>query len=380
MNGGIRLGRIFDITITLDYSWFIIFALITFGLSFSLLPQLIPGLNLTTYVLIGAITSIFFFASVLFHELMHSIVAKRNGLEIEEIRLLIFGGVSEIQEEPPTPGIEFRMALAGPVSSIFLGAIFLGLFFVGRGIGLLPVIIIPAFWLGYINIILGVFNLLPGFPLDGGRVLRSAVWYFTGSLRRATGIAAGFGKGLAYLMITIGILGLVTGFFNLIWFTLLGWYLLRAAEAGYQAVVYHEALEGVKVSQIMTENPETVDPDITIEDMVKEHFVKHNWVAYPVVEDGKPIGMITIKSIQNLPRSAWRDRLVRDVMRPLSPIIATDPDTEVFNILPKLSTKSEGRMLVIKDERLAGILTETDVRRALVRILHIDEEDRRRTA
>lgn len=380
MNGGIRLGKIFDITITLDYSWFIIFAIITFGLSFSLFPQLIPGLGLATYVLIGAITSILFFASVLFHEMMHSLVAKRNGLEIEEIRLLIFGGVSEIQEEPPTPGVEFRMALAGPISSIFLGAAFLGLFFAGRGIGLAPTITIPAFWLGYINIILGIFNLLPGFPLDGGRVLRSAVWYFTGNLRRATGIAAGFGKGLAYLMIAVGILGLLVGVFNLIWFALLGWYLLRAAEAGYQVVVFHEALEGVKVSQIMTENPETVDPDINIEEMVGQHFMKHNWVAYPVVEDEKPVGMITIKSIQNLPRSEWKDRLVRDVMRPLSPNITTDPDIEIFNVLPKLSIKAEGRMLVIKGESLVGILTETDVNRALVRILHIEEEDRRRSA
>ncbi|HZD59253.1 MAG TPA: site-2 protease family protein [Anaerolineae bacterium] len=377
MNGGIRLGKIFGIEITLDYSWFIIFAIITFVLSFSLFPQLVPGLSTTAYIIIGGITSVLFFSSVLFHEMVHSIIAKRNGIDIRGIRLIIFGGVSQIAEEPRTPGVEFKVAIAGPLSSIVLGGAFLGISVAGNQAGLGPLVVAPAFWLGYINIFLGVFNLLPGFPLDGGRVFRSAIWYFTGNLVRSTNIAAGVGKGIAYLMIFAGIVGpLFGGLISLVWFVLLGWFLLRAAEAERIQVIYHEALEGVKVGEIMTENPETVEPGISIQEMVERHFMRRNWVAYPVVENGNVRGMITLKSLENLPRSQWAYTSVGNVMRPLSPDIVTRPDAEVFNILPKLSTIAEGRILVMQDDQLVGLLTETDVNRAIVRRLHLEEMGR----
>lgn len=374
MNGGIRLGKIFGFEISLDYSWFIIFALIIFLLSFSVFPQLIPGLSSAAYIAIGIITSILFFGSVLFHELMHSLVARRYGITIAGIRLMIFGGVSQISAEPRTPGIEFKMAIVGPLSSIVLGGVFLGISFGGRQLGFSSFISAAAFYLGYINVLLGVFNLLPGFPLDGGRVFRSIVWYFTGNLRRATGIAAGIGKGIAYVMIFFGIAGIFVGSLNLIWFALIGWFLLRAAEAEYQEVVYHEALKGVKVGQIMTQSPTTVDPDITIEDAVRDYFLKHDWVAYPAVKNGDAKGMITLKSIQHLPRASWGSTRVGDIMRHVSADIVTDPDVEVFDILPKLVTMAEGRMLVIKDGLLVGILTSVDVNRAIIRRLHLGEE------
>lgn len=380
MNGGIRLGKIFGIDITLDYSWFIIFAIITFALSFSLFPQLVPGLSTSGYIAIGVVTSILFFASVLFHELMHSVVAMRNGIKIEGIRLMIFGGVSRITEEPPTPGIEFKMAVAGPLSSLALGVIFVAIYLSGRRLGLGPFVSISAFWLGYVNIVLGVFNLLPGFPLDGGRVLRSAVWYFTGSLMRSTRIASGIGRGIAYLMIFVGLLGPFLGNISLVWFILLGWYLLQAARAEYQEVLYHEALEGVKVGEIMTKDPVIVSPNLNIVDMVRDYFAQHSWIAYPVVEGGRVEGMITLKSIENLPRSRWPITLVGNMMRPLSPNITTSPDADVFGILPKLVTRAEGRMLVLKDGRLVGLLTETDVRRSVVRRLHLEEEEGGRPA
>ncbi len=374
MNGGIRLGKIFGFEISLDYSWFIIFALIIFVLSFAVFPQLIPGLSSAAYIAIGVIVSILFFGSVLFHELMHSLVARRYGITIAGIRLMIFGGVSQISAEPPTPGIEFKMAIVGPLSSIVLGGVFLGIYFAGRQLGFSPFINVAAFYLGYINVLLGVFNLLPGFPLDGGRVFRSIVWYFTGNLRRATGIAAGIGKGIAYIMIFFGIAGIFTGSLSLIWFALIGWFLLRAAEAEYQEVVYHEALKGVKVGQVMTPNPTTVDPDITVGDAVRDYFLKHDWVAYPVVKNEETKGIITLKSIQNLPRASWGSTRVGDIMHPVSANIVTNPDVEVFDILPKLVTMAEGRMLVIKDELLVGILTGTDVNRAIIRRLHLGEE------
>lgn len=381
MDGGIRLGRIFGIEISLDYSWFIIFAIITFALAFSLFPQLIPGLGIIVYIITGIVTSILFFASVLFHELVHSVIALRNGIRVEGIRLILFGGVSQISGEARTPGIEFRMALAGPVSSLVLGGIFLGIFFLGISLNLGPIITVAAFWLGFINILLGLFNLIPGFPLDGGRVLRSAIWYFTGNLRQATDIAAGIGKGVAYTMIVGGIVGpFLTGNFGLIWFILLGWYLLRAAEAEYEQTIAQESLRGIRVGEVMTKNPETVGPGITIEEMVDKHFIRHHWVAYPVVENGDAKGMITLKSIENVPRKDWKNRYVGDVMRPLSPKIVTSPDTEVYNILPRLSAEAEGRMLVLEDGHLVGIITRTDIRRTIVRRLHLEEEESERPA
>ncbi|HEY3375358.1 MAG TPA: site-2 protease family protein [Candidatus Aquicultor sp.] len=366
----IRIGKVFGIELRIDYTWFLIFALITFLLSFSIFPQLIPGLSLGSYIIIGAIASVIFFLSVLFHELMHSLVAQRNGIAVRSITLLLFGGVSQIESAPQTPGVEFKMALAGPLSSIVLGAVFVGLYYATRGVS--TIVAGTAFWLGYINIILGIFNLLPGFPLDGGRVLRATLWYFTNNLRQSTAIAAGIGRGIAYTMIFVGLVGpFFTGNFSLIWFILLGWYLLRAAQVEYQEVVYHEALKGVTVGSIMTPNPITVDPHISIEELAGQYFSKHNWVAYPVAEHGAVEGIVTTRDIANLPRDMWKVTQVSNVMRPMSLDIVTSPDTEVFDLIPAIATKAGGQMLVMKDNRLVGIITVTDIDRAIVRILHL---------
>ncbi len=376
MSGGIKIGKIFGIDVSLDYSWFIIFGLLAFGLTFAVFPQMSPGLGLVAYFAMGLITSLLFFGSVLFHEAMHSLVAKRNGLQIEGIRLMVFGGVSELTEEPRSPGVEFRMAFAGPLSSLVLGGVFIGIFFAGRGLNLGPFINAPTFWLGYINLLLGVFNLLPGFPLDGGRVLRSVIWYFTGNLRRATSVASGFGKGLAYTMILAGILGPFLGNLSLLWFVLIGWYLLRAADSGYRQIIIEEALEGVKVDQAMTRDPETVNPDISIEQMVKDHFMQHNWLAYPVVEDSSVEGMVSIDNLKDVPRRSWRRKRVRDIMRPISTEFVTTPETEISDLMPKLNSKANRRLLVVKGGRLLGILTMTDVNKTVIRRLRTREAER----
>ncbi|MBI4733310.1 MAG: site-2 protease family protein, partial [Rubrobacteridae bacterium] len=182
MGGGIRIGRLFGIQLVLDYSWFLIFLLVTLTLSFVQFPAILRGLSFATYLTMGIVTSILFFASVLIHELMHSVVAVRYGMHIEDIRLMLFDGVSELTDEPHSPGAEFTMAIVGPLSSIFLGGIFYALFYSRNFLPIGPMITIPALWLGMINILVGVFNLLPGFPLDGGRVFRSIVWKITGDL------------------------------------------------------------------------------------------------------------------------------------------------------------------------------------------------------
>ncbi|MBE0448000.1 MAG: CBS domain-containing protein, partial [Actinobacteria bacterium] len=188
------------------------------------------------------------------------------------------------------------------------------------------------------------------------------------------------GKGLAYTLILLGIFGIVVYNIGFAWFIFLGWILLQAANSGYQRVIYREALEGIKVGQAMTQNPETVNPDISIEEMVKEHFMQHHWIAYPVVENGDVRGVITIKSIEGLPRRSWKRKRVRDVMRPLSLDIVTRPETDIPDILSKLNTKAEGRMLVMKGGRLVGILTKLDVSKAIVRRLQSERETRRPAA
>ncbi len=378
MNGGIKIGKVYGIEVSLDYSWFLIFALITFGLASALFPQLIPGQTTVVYIVMGVVTSLLFFGSVLLHEIMHSIVAKSYGMTVEGIRLMLFGGVSQITEEPPTPRSEFWMAAAGPLSSLVIGGIFLGFFFVGRAAGWNPIANVPLFWLGYVNLLLGVFNLIPGFPLDGGRVLRSIVWHVSKDVRYATGVATGLGKGFAYLMIVVGIAGPFIGNSSLLWFVLIGWYLLRAAQQSYYQAIAQHAMEGIKVGQAMTENPSTVPPDITIESMVKDYFMQHRWVAYPVVQDSSVQGVITINSIKDVPRRSWGRKHVSDVLRPLSTDIVASPDNEVSDVMPKLTTKAEGRLLVMKGGHLIGILTRTDVARAVAKRLRREAEEEER--
>lgn len=380
MSRGIRIGKLFGIDFSLDYSWFVMFALVTFGLSFALFPQLVPGLSLGSYITIGVITSLLFFGSVLLHEVMHSLVAKSYGMNIEGIRLMLFGGVSQLTDEPKSAAVEFKMAVAGPLSSIVLGMLFIVLFVVGRRLDFEPAFIAPAFWLGYINVLLGVFNLLPGFPLDGGRVLRSAIWYYTGNLKRATGIATIFGKGLSYLMILAGVIGAVSGNLNLLWFLFLGWYLLRAAESSYQQVIIEEAIEGLRVEQAMTQNPKTVDPDLSIDTVIKEGFMKDKSSAYPVVENDKVEGVISINNIKNLPPRSWRRKHVRDVMEPLSGDNVATPDTEISDAINKIN-RSEGNgyedrhLVVIKGGRLIGILNRVDINRAIYKVLRLKAEE-----
>lgn len=377
MQNGIKIGRIFGIEISLNYSWFIIFVLITWGLSAVLFPQAAPGLDVTTYLVMGVVTSILFFSSVLFHELMHSVVAKSYGLPIEGISLMVFGGVSQLADEPQNPGVEFKMAIAGPLSSLVIGAVFVAIFFIGQAANLGPIFLSPVLWLGYINIVLAIFNLLPGFPLDGGRVLRSAIWHYTGNLRRATAIASGFGKALAYGLISLGVFGVISGNIGLLWFLFLGWMLLQSAEAGYQQVVYRLALEGVTVGQAMTPNPQTISPELTLADAVSDYFTQHLWVAYPVTDNGDVQGIVTFNSVKGVSKVAWGERRVRDVMRPLSLDIVTQPEALLTEVLPKLNLKADGRMLVMKGGQLAGILTAADITRVLMRQMRYEEAERR---
>ncbi|MCL5292892.1 MAG: site-2 protease family protein [Actinobacteria bacterium] len=365
MKGNIQIARIFGIPITINYSWIVIFLLLTWALAFFYFPLTYPALSRATQILMGVVTSILFFGSVVFHELLHSIVARHYGLPIEAINLWIFGGVSRLSEEPRTPGIEFRMSIAGPLSSFFLAGAFALITYFGTLLRA-PAIIGVAFYLAFINAFLGAFNLLPGFPLDGGRVLRSVVWYFTGDFWRATRVATIGGRIIAYLMILLGFVAVFSGVFTGLWLIFLGWFLLQAAAASYEQMVLKQALEGLTVGEAMTGNPATVREDLSLLELVTGYFKRYRWSAFPVVDEADTLlGLVTIRGIRKIPRERWDGLVVKQVMIPLSDEIVVSPDDDIYRILPKLENKSGGRLLVTEDGHLAGIITREDVTRAL---------------
>ncbi|MHB0977375.1 MAG: site-2 protease family protein [Candidatus Aquicultorales bacterium] len=365
MRGNIRIARLFGIPITINYSWIAIFLLLTWALGFFYFPAVYPNLARSTQLLMGLVTSLLFFGSVVFHELMHSLVARHYGLPIESINLWIFGGVSQLSEEPRTPAIEFQMSLAGPLSSFFLAGMFALATYLGS-LAQAPAVIGVSFYLAFINAFLGAFNLLPGFPLDGGRVLRSAVWYFTGDYRRATGVATTGGKVVAYAMIGLGFVAVFSGLLTGVWLIFLGWFLLQAATSSYQQMIVKELLEEMTVADVMTRNPATVEPDLPVARLIDDYFKRLQWSALPVVDRyGKPLGLVSVRAVRRVPQDRWNSLSVADVMMPISEEVAVRETDNVYRILPKLENKSGGRLLVTENGHLAGIITSDDVAQAL---------------
>ena len=274
MAGSIRLGRIAGIQIDMDLDWLIILALLTASLALDWFPFAAPRLGTTTYWVLGFIAALLLFVSVVLHELAHSLVARARGLPVKSITLFIFGGVSNLQQEPQTPGVEFQIAIIGPLTSLAIGAVSLG---VGTLIGHnAPLVAAVLGYLGVTNLLLGVFNLIPGFPLDGGRVLRSIIWGVTGSLRRATRAAARVGQVIAYLLIFAGVFLFFGGsFINGLWFGFIGWFLLQAAQAANSQVMLESVFKGVTVGQLMSPAPMTAPANISLQQLVDGYLLPH---------------------------------------------------------------------------------------------------------
>jgi Zn-dependent protease len=290
LRGGIPIGRIWGIELRLHYSWFFIFALVTWALVTSYFGVLTPEWNLGTRIAAGIITSILFFGSVLAHELMHSRVALNQGTQVQSIVLFALGGVSQIGGEPKRASDEFRMAFAGPVTSLILGGIFGGIWFALKDSGQFGIQFAAAiaYWLGIINIALGVFNLIPGFPLDGGRVLRSILWGINHDIRKSTRIASDVGRVFGYLFILGGIWLFFSGlFFNGLWLILIGWFLISAATGSYRQLVLQDMLKGHIASEIMTRECITVDPALSVEKLINENILTTGRRCFPVVSDNR---------------------------------------------------------------------------------------------
>ncbi len=358
----IKLFKIFGIEIRLDYSWFIIFALFTYYFGFYYFPSFLPGLNKGLLALITIITVVLFFLSVLIHEISHSVVAIRKGTPVERITLFLFGGMAQIEKEPETPYSEFIMAIAGPAASFILAAVFGAIWFFTRNIDPIGV---PVGYLAIINIILGVFNLLPGYPLDGGRVLRSIIWKVTGNLKRATFIASTAGRVLGFMIIAVGIYFIFTGnFLNGIWLSFIGWFLQSSAQRGYRQVIFETSIRGIKVGSVMNENIVYVVKDITIQDLVDDYFMRYRFGRFPVIEDEetqKFIGIISLHDVKGIPRNEWPAVRVGEIVKAVSESEKAAVSMEISEAIKKMSKNNLSHLVVMSGDRLRGIITKSDV-------------------
>lgn len=358
---GLTLGRIAGIQIRLDWTWLIIFLLITVSLAIGYYPFIVPGLSTGLYWALGVVSSLLLFGSVLGHELAHSLVARRQGLSVASITLFVFGGVSEIQEEPKTPAAEFSLAVVGPLTSLVLGGLFLGAFQLLLP-GLDPVAAVIQY-LAIINLALGAFNLIPGFPLDGGRVLRSILWGATGNLRRATRIATWVGQGFAFLLIFAGIALLFSGaFLTGIWLAFIGWFLNNAATASYRELIVRQTLEGVPVRTLMSADVDRLPPDLTIEQVIRDHILQGRQHAYPVTSDGELVGLICLHDIRNVPPEQRQSETVAEAMTPYERLAVIGPDEDLSRAVNQLGSRGVDQLPVVDRPRhLVGLVRRQDI-------------------
>lgn len=365
MGRGIKLFKVLGIQISIDYTWFIVFVLFAWSLSYGYFPFRNPGFTQGTYLFMGVISAFFLFACVLIHELSHSYTANRLGLDIKEITLFIFGGVAQLTKEPEDAITELKIAIAGPAASAVLAIIFWVAFgFIDAAA--FPVLSAIVAYLAFINMILLIFNMIPGFPLDGGRVFRALWWARTGDLNRATKVASGIGKGFALFLIITGFLQIMVGnFTGGLWSVLIGVFVQQAAESGYQQVLMKHALEGVKVGDLMSKGVVTVEEGKRLSELVDNYFFKYHFVSFPVTSDGHVEGLITLNGVRSVEKEKWDNTLVRDVMYRLGPQDTLNPNDSAMEALSKMASDGAGRYPVIENGRLVGILSKRDIIKAL---------------
>jgi Zn-dependent protease len=362
MDGNFSIGRFGGVEVRLHWSLLAVFVLIVWSLADGVLPSQNPGLSDGTYIGVAIVAAVLFLASILLHELGHSWVARHEGIEVDSITLWIFGGVSEFKDRFANPGAEFRVAVSGPLVSIGLGALFVLMALAG-----LPSAADgAAAWLGYINLILAVFNLLPASPLDGGRVLHAALWRAKGDYAWATRVASEIGQGFGYLFIALGLAMFVfQGSFSGAWLAFIGWFLLQGAKAEARYAATEQALGGLHVRDLMVRNPVTVDADSTIGRFMDDVAGSHRFTTYPVLDGGSPVGLLAFASVAAVPRSEWDTRRVRDTMISLDEVPLLTEDQKAVDALAELSAPRTNRALVVDNGHLAGLLSITDLARAL---------------
>lgn len=356
-----KIGSLFGIPIELNSSWFLIFFLVAFTLTTSYLPQALPDRTAPVYVGLAMLMSIAFFGSIVIHEFAHSLVARAGGLRISKVTLFFFGGVSQMEEEPRGPGREFLMAAAGPGMSLLLSALGFGALRLMASAGVGDVVRVPVEYLTYINLYVAIFNLLPGFPLDGGRLLRSILWAVTGDLLKATRWASRMGQFLGYLLVVVAVIGVLRGTLDLIWFAVMGWFLSSISASAYQQQLLKARMAEIPLSGIMSSPVTTVPGETTLEEMAHSYFLGGRHSRYPVVDGGRVIGLVDLQVVRDVSRERWSQTPVSAIAhRDLAEVVAA-PETTVDRVLTRLEPTGPGAVLVVDDGRLAGIVTRADV-------------------
>ncbi len=368
MKASFKLFRIAGITIGIHYTWIFAFIFFSWTLAQAYFPSLYPDWSTATYWITGIIGSLLIFVSVLLHEIAHSLVAKARGIPVQSITLFLLGGASNLEEEPEKPAAEFFMAIVGPLSSLILAVIFWGLSF-------LPTdkttpLTATLSYLALINMYLGVFNLLPGFPMDGGRVLRSLIWGATGNLSRATNIASIVGQFFGWAFIGLGLFLMISvSFVNGLWIAFLGWFLNGSADASRKEVALRERLSHVKVKELMNPNITTVEPETTVEDMVNNVFRRQHGRAVPVCKEGKLIGIATITDLKKTSQDKWTTTAVKQIMT--SQLLYTVSPEDNLNTAMVLIAKNDVNQVLIKDDgKCGGLLSRADI----IRLIQTDRE------
>ncbi|MFR9798190.1 site-2 protease family protein [Streptomyces sp. MS06] len=360
------LGRIAGVRIGVHWSVLLIFGFIAFGLSQGRLPEVYPGRTWAEYWAAGLCTAVVFFASLLAHELAHAVVARRNGVEVDDIVLWLLGGAARLRSEASSPGRELRIAGVGPLVSLLLGGLFTLAAWLLDLASASGVVVEMAAWLAGINVLLAVFNALPAAPLDGGRLLRAFLWWRTGDRLRATAGATAAGRAFGWLLVVVGLVAFLrTGTFGGVWLALIGWFLITAATAEGRQAQLRGVLAGVPVRDAMTPDPLTVPADTTVAGLLTDARYRYRHSAFPVTEDGSPAGLVTLDNARRVPQAEARAVTVRDVMVPLSQTTVVEQDSPLADLLPRMEPGAENRVLVMDHGRLVGIVSLSDVSRTV---------------
>ncbi len=364
-----RLGSIFGFEIRIDLSWFLIFFLILWSLTQSLFPRIYPELSEITYLFMGVLGTLLFFVSLIAHELAHSLVAKVKGIPVEGITLFVFGGIARTRMDAETPGDEFQIAGVGPLVSLILAGLFTLIAWLGRSASWTIAVTGVARYLASINLLLAIFNLLPGFPLDGGRLFRAVVWKITGDLKKATRIASWGGQFFAYIIIALGFVQLFNGnFLGGLWLILIGWFLANAAEMSYQQHLIRTVLQGIPAKEVMMPAPETVTSDLSLQTLVDDYFLHRRYQAFPVTQNGDLVGIISLNQVKETPREKWQQQTVAETMTPINDTVTVRLETPITQVLEKMEDSGIKRVLVTRDDQLEGIITGGDISSWLRRI------------
>ena len=374
---GYRLFRLFGFDVKLNLTWLLLGLLITWTLAAGLFPTDYPGLAVSTYWWMGVAGAIGILFSIVFHELSHSLVARHFGVPMGGITLFIFGGVAEMKDEPVDPKVEFLMAVAGPLASLALALVFLLFEQLASVIGWPVPLIGIGSYLGYVNVLLAVFNLLPAFPLDGGRMLRAALWFWRKDLLGATQTASRIGSGFGLALMFLGVLAFLQGqFIGGMWWLLIGAFLRSAAAATYRQLIMNEMLHDKPVRDFMQTQPVTVSPHIPIQAFVDDYVYHHHFKMFPVVDNGRLLGCITTRDIKQVPRDQWPARLVSQLTAPCSDTNTVSPDTPASRLITKMSSPgANSRYMVVDNEHLVGVISLRDLNAYIALKLELERRE-----